>query len=554
VTPSSLTLGEFVVGLRLVTAVVFAALILARASLISFGQTAKGTFPRITIDSWLETRGDSRDSSAAATQFRQTFKLEPYLPAFELPGLLVNSTLEYSARIDGTDYPTGTNGGRTYSEYKMQFGAQDRYGRLQFGTAITNALSLQPAGPGNAYLRGDPRTTRQATMALKPPLGPTVAAYVTQQESSSFYNGQLGSGSEIGSGGFNATHQFPTGKLWMARSVSDSETYPGGISRSSETTVLEFENAFSLPLGNLHTKYNYQDASNNAWTAPGEVSSTQTEAVETGLSGWALNSALDYNAGYSQRRTVAPDGSATNESYQNFALGYRPPLPGGATARVGLRVNESQVDSAYQDRTTSQFAYDLSYSPNTQLSLSVNATERQTTDERVSVRVNAESAVSGSLTYQPHSRFSAIASLNTSKRRDYRMVESEWNTQSVSLSTSMQVSRSLSLNLGLSDASTQNLSSRLLGDRDDDSSRATVGFNFRPSPQILLNGSFSSSAYHYDPGNNKVDQNLTLTFKYDFAPNAFWQFIYRSDDDWYRGEPLQNRHGDTVSTSFQFRF
>lgn len=542
------------VGLRLVTAVVFGALVLALASLISFGQTAKGKFPRITIDSWLETRGDSRDPSAAATQFRQTFKFEPYLPAYELPGMSFSSKLEYSARIDGYDYPVGTNGGRTFSEYKLQFGAQDRYGRLQLGADFTDALSLQPAGPSNAYLRGDPRNTRRATMVLKPPLGPTVAASITQQESSSFYNGRLASGSESASGGFTATHQFPTGRLWMARTISDSETYPGGISRSSESTVLEFENAFTLPLGQLRTKYHYQDSSNDAWSLPGEVSSTQTEAVETGLSGRALGDALDYSAGYTQRRTVAPDGSTANENYQNFSVGYRPPLSGGASARVGLKANESQSDSAYQDRTTSLFGYDLSYSPNSQVSLGVNATEQQTTDEQASSRISADSSVNGSLTYRPHERFSATASLNASKRRDYRGLESEWNTDSVSLAASMQVSRSLSLNFGLSDTSSQYLSGRLLGDRYDDNSCAAVSLNFRPSPQMLLNGSFSSTAYHRQSNPSSVDQNLTMTFKYDFAPNTFWQLIYRSNDDWHRGEPLEDSHGDTISTSFQFRF
>jgi len=550
----SLTMGEFVVGLRLVTAVVCAALILAQASLISFGQTAKGKFPRITIDSWLETRGDSRDPSAAATQFRQTFKLESRLPKLELPGAALSSQLTYSARIDGTDYPTGISGGRTFSEYKLHLGASDRSGRLQLGADINHALSLQPTGPGNAYLRGGPRSTRRATMVLKPPKGPTVSASVAQQESSSFYRGRLSSGSEAGSGGFTATYAFPTGKVMMSRSATDSQTYPGGVSRSSESTVLQFENVFALPLGQLRTKYHYQDSSNDNWAAPGDVNSTQTEAVEAGLSGKALGDALNYSAGITRRRTVAPDGNTSNEDRQSFTVNYRPPLPGGASAVVNLTANESQVDSRYQDQSTSQLAYRLTYSPNPQLSLSASATERQATNEEAASRINADSAISGALTYRPHKRFSATASLKASKRRDFRSLGSEWNTQSLSLATSMSVSRTLKLNFGLSDTTSQNLSGRLLGDRYDDSSSATMSFNFRPAPRVLLNGSFKSITYHRQSGPGSVDQNLTLTFKYDFAPNAFWQLIYRSDDDWDRGEPLLNKHRDTISTSFQFRF
>lgn len=540
------------VGLRILVAAALVTSLFAVAPRVVFARAAQAAFPKVAVDTAFETRGNSRDSSANATTFSQSFKIEPGLPSFELPGLSVRASLSYIARLEGQDLPLA--GGKAQSEYSFSAAGQDRFGRVQFGLGFSDRATIQPASTLASPLRADASSTQTYSMLFAPPYGPTVSASASRSFNSSLYGKTLASGSENAGGTVTMQYQIPNGTLRFTRTTGESYTVPGGNTRSSESTQLTFDHALALPLGTLKTSYSYREAGNDFLVIPGGVSETQEEYLKVGLQGAALANALDYSASSEQRRTIAPDGSLSERQVQSFTAGVRLPLPGGGSGRAGTEVSFSQSTGPSQRRTSDAISYSIGLQPTEELNLSMSATNRETNNLLTKTRQSSYADLSGSLSFTPHKRFSLSAQIGDSNGRDYTGLGSESNRSSYSLSANMSVRNNFSLNFNIGEGTSQDHSSGLFGDSNVDSYFASASMNLRPSQQLFVNAAFRTDAYHRQPGNRDSGQSVNITVGYALSENVSWQFIYRGDDRWTRSMPWTRNFGDTIQTSFQFQF
>lgn len=516
------------------------------------GSAAKAALPSAVISSGIESRGSSRDPSANATTFYQTIKFEPRFPVFNLAGLSVKTSLLYSARLEGSDYPSGR--GKARSEYAFAVGGQDIYKRIQFGASFTEKLPLAPGGAGGSILRADPTSKQSASMRFNSLAGPTVTANITRSTSSSVYAGKLASGTEYVTGSVVMQYGLPHGMLKFTRNTSESQNALAGTSRSTESTQLYFDHAVPLPLGTLKTTYSFKETCNDLLTLPGEISTTHEEDVKVGLeSGRALGGAVDYSASVEQRRTTLPDGRFSDRQVQKCSVGVKIPLPGSGTGRAGVSITESQDENPPRSTATSTVKYSLSLKPTPELGLSVNSSATGTSDVAAQSRRNETGVLSGRLSYNPHARFGLTASVSETTSRDYTGSGSERSRTTISATAQMKA-RKFGLNFQLGDTTSQDISNRLFGDREDDSYFASASLNFLPTPKMTVNASLRSDMYHNRPGNRDVSQKLSVVMSYALSSNVSWNFIYRGNDRWTRAEPGSGSFGDTIQTNFAFRF
>ncbi len=540
------------VGLRILVAAALVTSLLAVAPRIAFARAAKAAFPKVVVDTAFETRGNSRDPSANATTFSQSFKIEPGLPSFELSGISVRASLSYLARLEGQDLPLA--GGKAQSEYSFSAAGQDRFGRVQFGLGFSDRATIQPSSSLISPLRADTSSSQTYSMLFAPPIGPTVSASASRTFSSSLYGGKLASGSENTGGTVTMQYKIPNGTLRFTRTIGDSLTVPGGNTRSSESTQLSFDHALALPLGTLKTSYSYRQAGNDFLVVTGGMSETQEEYLKVGLQGSALASALDYSASNEQRRTMAPDGSLSEKQTQSFTAGVNLPLPGGGSGRAGTEISFNQATGPSQRMSTDSISYSIGLQPTEELNLSMSATNRETNDLLSKTRQNSYADLSGSLSFTPHQRFSLSANAGNSNGRDYTGRGSENNRSSYSLSARMSVRNNFNLNFNIGEGTSEDQSASLYGNSNTDSYYASASMNLRPSQQLFVNAAFRTDAYHRNPGNRDTGQSVNITVGYALSENVSWQFIYRGDDRWTRSMPWTRNFGDTIQTSFQFQF
>ena len=541
------------VGWRLLLATVIVAWTLLSVSHGAHaGSAAKAALPSAVISSGIESRGSSRDPSANATTFYQTIKFEPRFPTFDLAGLSVKTSLLYSARMDGSDYPG--SGGKARSEYAFAVGGQDLFKRIRFGASFTEKFPLAPGGTGGLILRADPTSQQSASMLFNTPAGPTVTANVTRSTSGSVYAGKLASGSEYVTGNVVMQYRLPHGLLKLTRNTSESQNILAATSRSTESTQLYFDHAAPLPLGTLKTTYSFKETCNDLLTPPGEISTTHEENVKVGLeSGKALGGAVDYSASAEQRRTTLPDGRFSDRQTQKCSVGVKLPLPGSGTGRAGVSITESQDENPPHSTATSTLKYSLSLKPTPELGLTVNSSTAGTSDVAAQSRRNETGVLSGKLSYNPHARFGLTASVSETASRDYTGSGSERSRTTISATAQMKAKK-FGLNFQLGDTTSQDISNRLFGDREDDSYFAAASLNFLPTPKMTVNASLRSDMYHNRPGNRDVSQKLSMVMTYALSSNVSWNFIYRGNDRWTRSEPGSENFGDTIQTNFTFRF
>ncbi len=503
------------------------------------------------MDTAFETRGNSRDPNSNASTFFQSFKIEPGLPAFDLPGLSVRASLSYLLKMEGYDEPL--SGGKASSEYSFSVAGQDRYGHLQFGLGFNDRTSLQP-GSTASILRGDESSSQTVSMMMAPPAGPTFTGSVSRSFSASTYAGRVASGSENVGGTMTMQYGLPHGTLRFTRSAGNSLTYPGYNHRASESTSFSFDHALVMPLGTFKTSYSFLESSNDFLVLPGGISTTQEEYASAGLEGAAPNGFMDYSAATEQRRTVAPDGTMSENQSQTFNAGFRIPLPKGGSGRAGMGIAFGQSSGPNQRLSTEVYSYSLGLQPLDNLSFGLSSSTRNTTDILNKARRNATSDISGSLNYQANPRFSIAASLAGNNGRDYTGDGSSASGDSYSVSANMSVNPSMSLSFQLGTSQSASRSSSIWGNSDDDAYFASANMNLRPSQQLYINAAFRSDAYHRHPGNRDIGQALSLAVGYALSDDVSWQFVYRGDDRWTREMPWTKNSGDTVQTSFTFRF
>jgi len=539
------------VGLRLFAAAILVVCFLA-ASYRVLADAAKVSLPEVIVNTTVETRGSSRDPSQNATTFQQLFKLAPYELALTLPGAAVRSSFSFLSRVEGEDLPL--LGGKALTEHEFAVGMQDLYRHWGLSASSKDRLALQPAGSAGALTRADTVSEQSFSLALAPPGGPALSATVSRAATANVYAGRLASGSEWVTGSFSAQHTFSRGSLRLNRSISESVTVPGGNESSTETTLLSFDHAAALPLGTLKTAYSYKESASDFLVAPGETSVSQEEYLRTGLEGKALHDSFDYSASTEQRRITAPDRSLSETQTQQFAAGVSFPLAGEGSGRAGAAVSHSQATGTTSDITTASVKYSLTLQPVEELSLGVSSEHQDRTDRRVQSGHTASSSLSGNLRYAPHPNFNLSATISEASSRDFRGSGSEQSRHAVSLSATMSAQKRFNLSFQLGDSSSQDVSQRLFGDREDDAFFAAASLNFRPSPQLALNASLRSNVYHRRPGDRESTQALTLTMNYQLTESLWWQFIYRGDDRRVRQDPASVNYGDTIQTSFQFTF
>ncbi len=541
------------VGWRLLLATVFVAwTLLPTVHSAHAGSAAKTALPGAVISSGIESRGSSRDPSVNATIFYQTIKFEPRFPVFSLAGLSVKTSLLYSARLDGSDYPGG--GGKARSEYAFTVAGQDLYKRIQFGASFTEKLPLAPGGTGGSILRADPTSEQKASMRFNAPAGPTVTANIARSTSGSVYAGKLATGSEYVTGNVVMQYGLPHGMLKFTRNTSESQNVLAGTRRSTESTQLNFDHAAPLPLGTLKTTYSFKETRNNLLTLPGEINTMHEENVKVGLeSGKALGGAVDYSASAEQRRTTLPDGRFSDRQTQKCSVGVKLPLPGSGTGRAGVSITESQDENPPRSTATSTVKYSLSLRPTPELGLNVDSSTTGTSDLATQSRRNETGALSGRLSYNPHDRFGLTAAVSETTSRDYTGSGSERSRTTISATAQMKAKK-FGLNFQLGDTTSQDVSNRLFGDREDDSYFASANLNYLPTPKMTVNATFRSSIFHNSPENRDITQTLNLVMSYSLSSNVSWNFIYRGDDRWTRAEPDSGSFGDTIQTNFTFRF
>ncbi len=541
------------VGWRLLSATVFVAWTLVSFSTgVHAGSAAKAALPGAVITTGIESRGNSRDPSASATTFFQKISFEPRFPDFNLAGLSVRTSLSYAAHLEGYDYPAG--GSKARSEYSFSVGGQDRFRRVAFGASFTEKLPLAPGGAGGSILRADPTSRQNASMQFTTPAGPTVKATVDRSISSSTYAGRLASGSEAVTGKAEMRYGLPHGSLKFTHSATESKNVLSATDRSSEWTQLYFDHAAPLPLGTLKTTYTFKESSNDFLTLPGEVSTTHEETAIVGLeNGRALGGMLDYSASAEQRRATLPGDNFSDRQTQKCSVGVRLPLPGGGSGRAGVAYTQSQNETSTRSTSTDTVQYSLNLQPMPELGLRVDSKTTSNTDLSTRSRQNETGTISGRLSYNPHPRFGLDAKVQEITGRDFRGSGSETTRTTVSATARMKA-RKFGLSFQLGETASQDVSNRLFGDREDDSYSASANLSYLPTPDLTVNALFRSSIVHNNLRNRDVSQALNLVMSYTLSDSVSWSFIYKGDDRWTRADPASGSFGDTIQTSFTFRF
>ena len=463
----------------------------------------------------------------------------------------MRASLSHLAKLEGQDLPLA--GGKAQSEYSL---VSRRPGplrpaavRARLQRSRNRSAGIQPCF---AFARRH-KLVANLLMLFAPPAGPTVSASASRSFNSSHYGNTLASGSENNGGTVTMQYQIPNGTLRFTRTTGELLTVPGGKTRSSEMTQLNFDHALALPLGTLKTSYSYREAGNDFLVIPGGVSETQEEYLKVGLQGAALSSALDYSASSEQRRTVAPDGTLSERQTQSFTAGVNLPLPGGGSGRAGTEVSFNQATGPSQRKSSDSISYSIGLQPTEELAFSMSATNSETNDLLTNTRQNSYAGLSGSLSYTPHPRFSLSADVGNSNGRDYTGLGSENNRSSYAISARMSVRNNFSLTLTSARARHKITVAACSATATMTLDHASASMNLRPSQQLFVNAAFRTDAYHRQPGNRDTGQSVNVTVGYALSEDVSWQFIYRGDDRWTRSMPWTRNFGDTIQTSFQFR-